>query len=51
VDNEVENRLRQKQMLEILIKEKQTELERYFLYSLPHILIVEYIYLKCFIAG
>ncbi|CAK4137353.1 unnamed protein product [Aphanomyces euteiches] len=29
VDNEVENRNRQKLMLEVLIKEKQTELERY----------------------
>uniref|UniRef100_K3XDM9 Intraflagellar transport protein 20 n=1 Tax=Globisporangium ultimum (strain ATCC 200006 / CBS 805.95 / DAOM BR144) TaxID=431595 RepID=K3XDM9_GLOUD len=29
VDSEVENRNRQKQMLESLIKEKQTELERY----------------------
>ncbi|KAE9325013.1 hypothetical protein PF001_g3158 [Phytophthora fragariae] len=29
VDSEVENRNRQKQMLELLIKEKKTELERY----------------------
>ncbi|OQR91265.1 Intraflagellar Transport Protein 20 [Achlya hypogyna] len=29
VDNEIENRNRQKTMLEVLIKEKQTELERY----------------------
>ncbi|DBA03608.1 TPA: hypothetical protein N0F65_006787 [Lagenidium giganteum] len=29
VDSEVENRNRQKQMLELLIREKQTELERY----------------------
>ncbi|TMW66189.1 hypothetical protein Poli38472_003954 [Pythium oligandrum] len=29
VDSEIENRNRQKQMLELLIKEKQTELERY----------------------
>ncbi len=28
VDNEIENRNRQKLMLEVLIKEKQTELER-----------------------
>ncbi|TYZ67364.1 hypothetical protein PybrP1_010467 [[Pythium] brassicae (nom. inval.)] len=31
VDSEVENRNRQKQLLESLIKEKQTELERYHL--------------------
>ncbi|GAB9476597.1 hypothetical protein Gpo141_00013660 [Globisporangium polare] len=31
VDSEIENRNRQKQMLESLIKEKQTELERYHL--------------------
>ncbi|KAH7492453.1 hypothetical protein PRNP1_002012 [Phytophthora ramorum] len=29
VDSEVENRIRQKQMLELQIKEKKTELERY----------------------
>lgn len=28
VDNEIDNRNRQKQLLELLIKEKQTELER-----------------------